>query len=316
MMGLNEHLDSLLKMQKVWEERKSPVFGISTGYPSIDQVTGGLQNGEVTILAARTSHGKTALATKIAFNIAENIMYEDIETNDRTGRVLIFSPEMTPEQLLLRQACTMAEVPSQLIRTGLATPLEVEAFKEAVRTLRNLDPIVYLKATGSVDVGDLVMQVENMNSNGPPVKLVVVDYLQRLTAGGRNGAYDKASHISFAIKDLANRQKVPVLLCSQLNRSPEKRKDKDDPEAQYPELSDLRDSGRIEEDADAVWLLWRPNKLTTEHTEASDMQQGLIRIAKNRHGPVAAIPIRFYPHLTLFKDAGLDRVEYDGGSSA
>lgn len=314
MPNLNKALDELIHLQQFWQVNQSPVWGQSTGYPSIDKVTGGLHKGEVSILAARTSHGKTALATKIAFNVAEDVLMESVQEGETTGQVLIFSPEMTDVQLMMRQACMMSEVPSNRLRTGKASEEEVAAFLEAVETIRLLDSVLTIKATGSVDVHDLSAQVETRHAAGPPVRLVVVDYLQRLSAGARSGAYDKASEISFTIKDMANRQNIPVLLLSQLNRSPEKRKNSDDPEAQYPELSDLRDSGRIEEDADSVWLLWRPNKMSAHEEDDNEAQQGFLRIAKNRNGAVAGIPIWFYPRITLFRDAGVDRVEMDGGS--
>lgn len=312
MAKITKSLDELLLLEKVWHERQSPVWGTSTGYPSIDRITGGIHNGEVSLLGARTSHGKTALATKIAFNIAEVTLNESIQEREQTGQVLIFSPEMTAPQLLMRQACAIAEVSANRIRMGIAEDWEREAFHEAVEMIRHLNDIVHLSASGSVDLFDLVNQVEQKHASGPPIKLVLIDYLQRLSAGGRNGAYDKSSLISTTIKDMANRLDIPILLLSQLNRSPEKRKSKDDPESAYPELTDFRDSGRIEEDADNAWLLWRPNKLTANPDDDS-AQQALLQIAKNRNGSVGATPLWFYPHLALFKDAGVDKVKMDGG---
>lgn len=311
MGNLNRALDELVQMESVWRENKSPVWGQSTGYPSIDRITGGLHKGEVNILAARTSHGKTALGTKIAFNVAVDILVESIQAGYPTGQVLIFSPEMTEVQLLLRQACADAEVSANKIRMGTATEEEREAFLEAVETLRHLEPYITIVASGSMDVFDLVAKVEQKAAQGPEIRLVLIDYLQRLSAGPRSGAYDKASMISTTIKDLANRQNVPVLLLSQLNRSPEKRKS-DDPESSYPQLSDLRDSGRIEEDADSIWLLWRPNKLTAK-PEEDEAQSGLLQIAKNRNGALGALTLWFYPQLALFRDAGVDKVQMDGG---
>lgn len=312
MAKINRYLDELLDLEKTWNEKKSPVWGISTGYPSIDRITGGFHKGEVTLLGARTSHGKTALGTKIAFNVAEQILTETIQEGHVTGQVLIFSPEMTAPQLLMRQACALAEVSANRIRMGIADEWEREGFHEAIEMIRHLDDIVFLSASGSVDLFDLVSQVEQRHAQGPEVKLVLVDYLQRLSAGGRSGAYDKSSLISTTIKDMANRLDIPILLLSQLNRSPEKRKDKDDPESAYPELTDFRDSGRIEEDADNAWLLWRPNKLTSSPDDDS-AQQALLQIAKNRNGSVGATPLWFFPHLALFKDAGIDKVRMDGG---
>jgi replicative DNA helicase len=310
---INRAIDKLVDFSDMRRKEPSSVWGMSTGYPSIDKVTGGLHNGEVSVLAARTSHGKTALATKIAFNVADDVLMESVQAGHTTGQVLIFSPEMTSEQLIMRQACMIAEIPSLGINDGTASKEDYEAFLEALEMLRNLDEVVYLKATGSVDVNDLVQTVEQRNSAGPPVKLVLVDYLQRLRVDSIRSSYDKASAISFAIKDMANREHVPVLLLSQLNRDVEKRKKGGDADDVFPELSDMRDSGRIEEDADSVWLLYRPNKLTGQ-IEDSLAQQGILSIAKNRNGRVAAMPLWFYPNLALFVDAGLDKIEVDGGT--
>lgn len=311
MIKLNKALDELLKLEEVWNERKSPVWGQSTGYPSIDRITGGLHKGEVTLLGARTSHGKTGLATKIAFNIAEDILTESIQEREQTGQIMIFSPEMTAPQLLMRQACALAEVSANRIRMGIAEDWEREAFFEAIETIRLLEDYIKLEASGSVELMDMVEKIERAHDK-MPVRYVLVDYLQRLSAGGRNGAYDKSSLISTTVKDLANRLDIPIMLLSQLNRSPEKRKSKDDPESSYPELTDFRDSGRIEEDADNAWLLWRPNKLTGAGSE-EEAQQALLQIAKNRNGQVGATNLWFYPHLALFKDGGVEKVKMDGG---
>lgn len=309
---LHSAIDSLLDLAQVWHARQSPVWGIPTGFSSIDVVTGGLHEGEVTILAARTSHGKTSLASQIAFQVAMDTLEESVANGDTSGQVLIFSPEMTAEQLLLRQACQFAHVPSYLIQQGRASAEQRLAWVEALEGIRELAPVMKVVAGRSLDVSEVVSAVDSAQHLGPPVRLVLIDYIQRLTAGvGNGGAYDRASRISLMLKDMANSHNIPVVALSQLNRGAEKRGKDDDPDSQLPQLTDLRDSGRIEEDADSVWLLHRPNDLRRDG--ASGAQAATLIVAKNRNGPTAVIPLYFEAHLTKFTDGSPDRVTMDGG---
>ena len=302
MAGLNAQIDRLLKLQRVWHENKSEVWGISTGFPSFDRLTGGLHKAEVCILGARTSHGKTALANQIAFDIALRLAVQSADAGETVGQVLMFSPEMSSNMLLLRQACVLARVPSNKIRTGTATQVELEAFHEAIALLRLLDPVLTVKAGDQLSAQEISTQVETTAATGAPVELVVIDYLQYLTAGlsgGAGNAYSAASAVSKEVRVMANRMEVPVLLMAQLSRAAAKRAQSDDPDDQLPQLEDLRDSGKIEEHADTIALMHRPNVLADDQTKP---QKAIIVVRKNRNGEVGNFNLFYYPFITRFED--------------
>lgn len=303
MAGLNKQLDRLMNLQAVWQENKSDVWGVSTGFPSIDRLTGGLHPAEVFILGARTSHGKTALANQISFDVAMRLALQSAEAGEITGQVLMFSPEMSSNMLLLRQACVMSKVPSNKIRRGTADEKEIEAFREAIQLLRHLEPVLTISAGDQLSAQEISTQVEALQATSAPVHLVVIDYLQYLTAGlggGGGNAYSAASAVSKEIRVMANRLEVPVLLMAQLTRQAAKRAaSSDDPEDALPQLEDLRDSGKIEEHADTIALMHRPNIITDDQTKA---QKAIIAVRKNRNGEVGTINLFYYPHLTLFED--------------
>lgn len=299
MAGINAQLDRLLSLQKIWHENKSDVWGVSTGFPSFDKLTGGLHPAEVTILAARTSHGKTALANQIAFNIALRSALGEADP----GQVIMFSPEMSSNMLLLRQACVMAQVPSNKIRTGTATDTDLEAFYGAIELLRALEPYMTIKAGDQVSAGEISTFVESQKATGLPILTVVIDYLQYLTSGlggGGGNAYAAASAVSKEIRVMANRLEIPVLLMAQLTRAAAKRaQNSDDPEDALPQLEDLRDSGKIEEHADTIALMHRPNIITDDQTAA---QKAIIAVRKNRNGEVGVFNLFYYPFITRFED--------------
>jgi replicative DNA helicase len=301
--GLNKQLDRLIDLQKRWHENKSDVWGVSTGFPSIDKLTGGLHEGEVFILGARTSHGKTALANQIAFSVAMKLALESADQGEVAGQVLMFSPEMSSNMLLLRQACVLSKVPSNKIRRGEASETEVAAWYEAIQLLRLLDPVITVSAGDALSAQQITTEVEAAQATGAPINLVVIDYLQYLTAGvtgGGGNAYNAASAVSKEIRVMANRLEVPVLLMAQLTRAASKRANSsEDPEDALPQVEDLRDSGKIEEHADTIALMYRPNVITEDQTKA---QKAIIAVRKNRNGEVGVIDLFYYPHLTLFED--------------
>lgn len=291
-------LSRLDNLEVQWKEKQSDVWGISTGFPSIDRLTGGFHNGEVFVLGARTSHGKTALGNQMMFSVVDQIAEESIEAGEMTGQVVVFSPEMSDYMLMLRQCSVMSQVPSTNIRRGVATPEEEEAWEEAKQLLRIYDPYVSLVAGRDLSAQEIVTIVETKAAKGVPVRLVVVDYLQYLTnAGGRDNSYEQISAVTKELKDLANRRDLPVLVLSQVNRRGAQ--NHDDEDENVPELHELEGSGKIEARADTVALLWRPNKIGLDPT---DPQRALIRIGKNRNGPVGIVPIYYYPAYTRFRD--------------
>jgi replicative DNA helicase len=293
-------LDKLDVLEQEWMTNQSDVWGTSTGFPSIDKLTGGFHNGEVFVLGARTSHGKTALATQMMFAVVDEIAHESKQAGYQTGQVLAFSPEMSAHMLMLRQASVISGVPSSVIRTGTATEIQMEAWTNAKRLLRIYDPYVVLRAQGDMSVQEISTLVETKHSaSGIETKLVVIDYIQYLTsASGRDNSYEQVSGVTKEVKDMANHLDVPVLLLSQMNRKAAQ--SQDDEAEDVPELHELEGSGKIEARADSVGLLWRPNRITDQPD--SEPQKALLRIGKNRNGPVGIVHLFYYPDLTRFRD--------------
>lgn len=291
----------LLEKEQEWFTKKEPTWGLSTGFRRIDHATGGLHKGEVTVLGARTSHGKTSLASSIAFHVAEQEYLKN--RGNPSGKVLYFSPEMTAEQLVMRRACQLARVSSLDVHRGNLTEEQRQAWQMAVAAIGNLSPVMELYAGESMDISTIRGIVE---SNEGQILLIVIDYLQRLTVGVDSHLdYGRVSLISTSIKDLANRFEVPILVLSQLNRALERDRVSGNMRERRPTLSDLRDSGRIEEDADVVWLLWRD----PDQNQYVAWQDANLEIAKSRNGKTGDIPLRFYPEYTLFEDPPSQELE-------
>jgi replicative DNA helicase len=287
---IGQAVRELLALEERWSASPSPVWGLPTGFTSLDLVTGGLQPDELTVLAARPSIGKTSLAIQIAFSVALHLL----ETEDE-GQVVFFETEMTAQQILGRYASQISGVPTRLLQCGLASPEQRERWREVVEHAAIFERVMALKAGRTVEVDDIYGFVAT-ESKIRPVRLVVIDHVQRLRAGFREDSYARTSYAVLRMKDLANHFSVPVLLLAQLNR----RSESTNGELKEPTLADLRESGRIEEEADNVWLLYRPTRRVTGNQIAT------LSLAKNRNGPTAEIELLFVPELTLFRDLGDD----------
>jgi replicative DNA helicase len=299
--SLNVALDRLLELEAIWRENQSIVWGTSTGFPSIDAVTGGLHDGEVMVIAARTSQGKTALANQIAFNVAEQIA-EESGAGKPTGKVLIYSPEMDETMIALRHASVMSLVPSTLIRRGVASEVQLDAWNEAVDVMRLFDPFISIRASEDMSVQDIVADVQSKWSGSTPIRLVVVDYLQYLSSmSGKDNSYEQVSSIIKTLKTAANKFKVPMLVLSQMNRKAASNDEED-----VPELHELEGSGKIEARADTVGILWRPVRLDENPNEA---HPATFAIRKNRNGPVGLVTLNYIPALTMFRDPEWPREE-------
>lgn len=284
-------------------ERQSPVWGLPTGFTSLDNLTGGLHPGEVTIIGARPSVGKSSLISQITFNASIALYEESLALGEAAGQIIYFSPEMSPEDLIRRQASQITNVPLTRIRNGDLTVEELELVQDAMETVLDLGQVLKMEAGEAVIIGDLVNTVTIANRSGPKVRLVAVDYLTRIDAGlGGGSEYSAANLISRRLKDMALSQESPVIVGAQLSRKGDRRgNDDDDPTANYPRLTDLRDSGRIEEDADAVWLLHRDNELRAL-TGHNGVDAAALIVAKNRNGPVGIVQLMFRPDVTSFTE--------------
>jgi replicative DNA helicase len=277
--------DNWSRIEKVFMGGRQ-ITGLATGYPELDRETAGLQPSELIILAARPSMGKTALA----LNIAENVAVHNRQT------VAVFSLEMSKESLLLRLLASHAKVDAHKFRTGFVK--HDDWAKVAVSLNELADAPLWIDDSASASVLEMAAKARRL-ARDKNLALVIVDYLQLVTARGRFGnRNEEVSSISRALKAMAKELKVPVLVLSQLTRGPEK--DKRD-----PQLADLRESGAIEQDADVVLFINRPDFFNKEAPEEERNKTKLI-IGKQRNGPTGVLHFVFNNRFTRFEVAAPD----------
>lgn len=283
--------DTMAVVEKIRETGRASV-GIQTGFANIDRVLLGLKDKCLYILAARPSMGKTSLAMNMVENIA-------LRQGEQARRVGVFSLEMDRESLCWRMLCCRAGVDSKRVSQGY---ISVDGQRSMTMAARELEEAgLFLDDSSGLDVKDLRVRARRMvKRNG--VGLLVIDYLQLLHCreAARHGKQIETAAISSTLKELAKELGIPVMVLCQLNRGLENR-DK----SGRPRLSDLRDSGAIEQDADVVMLLHRPCKIAT-NDESDDERLAIVEIAKNRCGPTAEVRLNFEAVLTQFRDRAMD----------
>jgi len=275
LIALNKAIDQT----ELWARQNSGLglLGVSTGFDKLDQITNGLQPGQVMILAARPSKGKSALAWQIASHIAY------------AGPVAYFSLEMDARSLVLRALCQQTAIPiSDLARNNIP-PQAQESYDAAVANLRTQQ--LHVDERGSVTMHALKSRCKRLHRK-EPLKLIVVDYLQLMTAKQATTREQEVSQISRSIKALAMDLGVPILAVAQLNRSIEMRTG----EQSRPTLSDLRDSGQIEQDADIVGMVW----WGWEHCADLPPNDCELIVRKNRNGPLGTMIIDWKPEQVKF----------------
>ncbi|MGA7371945.1 MAG: replicative DNA helicase [Methyloceanibacter sp.] len=289
--------------------RDGGLSGLATGFTDLDQRMGGLQPSDLIIVAGRPSMGKTALATNIAYHVAQTYRRDpDSEVAVDGAVVGFFSLEMSAEQLATRIISERAYIPSERIRRGRIESEEFDRIVEVSQELQNLP--LYIDQTGGITVAQLAARARRLKRQRD-VGLIVVDYLQLLSGSSRRaaeGRVQEVSEITTGLKALAKELHVPVLALSQLSRQVEQREDK------RPQLADLRESGSIEQDADVVLFVFReeyyverrqPRENTEEHKQwqqEMDLVTGKaeVIIGKQRHGPTGTVRLQFTPEFTRF----------------
>jgi len=279
--------DGYERLEKIFSEGRR-ITGLATGYIGLDNETAGLQPSELIILAARPSMGKTALA----LNIAENVGLRNREP------VAIFSLEMSKESLLLRLLASESRVDAHKFRTG---HMNRDDWGKVTAALGNLgEAPIWIDDSASSTVLEMGAKARRLKRDRG-LSLMIVDYLQLVvpTGSGRNtNRQEEVSSISRALKGLAKELKVPILVLSQLTRAPER-------EERKPQLADLRESGAIEQDADVVLFINRPNFYKTDLPE-EDRAKAEIIIAKQRNGPTGTLNFVFLARHTRFEEAAPD----------
>ena len=280
---------ALTMIEKYWE-RKGELGGLATGFADLDKMTDGLHGGEMIIIAARPSMGKTSLA----MNIAEHV---SLELKLPVG---VFSLEMTAESLIMRMMCSQARVNLRSIREGFMNESD---FPKLMNTsgLMARAPL-FIDDTPGLSILQLRARARRM-AQQHGIKLFVIDYLQLLNSTARRAQENRQQEIadiSSGIKALAKELNVPIIVLAQLNREIEKDK------SRKPRLSDLRESGSIEQDADLVGLLYKPNAGEDEDGAATEESDGLpvnLVIAKQRNGPTGDVHLTFIKPYTRFESA-------------
>ncbi len=317
-MTFGTALTNAIEMANNAYARQGGLSGIATSLRDLDSKMGGLQSSDLIILAGRPSMGKTALATNIAFNVAKAYRTEkQPDGTDKTidGAVVgFFSLEMSAEQLATRILSEQAEISSEKIRRGLIDEAEFGRLVQVSRAMSEIP--LFIDQTGGLSIAQLCARARKLKRQHG-LGLLIVDYLQLLTGSARRseGRVQEVSEITVGLKALAKELEVPVIALSQLSRQVEQREDK------RPQLSDLRESGSIEQDADVVMFVFReeyyvertkPSEGTAEFQDwMAKMQivsgKAEVIIGKQRHGPVGSVTMAFEGSFTRFSDLARDQ---------
>ncbi len=296
--------------------RKGKLSGIDTGFSGINRQLGGLNKSDLVVLAGRPGMGKTALATNIGFNAAKSTKLENNEA------ILIFSLEMSAEQLAQRILAEQSTIDSHKLRSG---DIDDKEFSKLVITQNNIHNLpFFIDDTPAISVGQIASRARRLKrTNG--LGLIIIDYIQLIQgskASEFNGRVEEVSKITRGLKSLAKELNVPILALSQLSRAVEQREDK------RPILADLRESGSIEQDADVVMFVYReeyyldksePSQREGENQESFNERftkwqdrrnnaegKAEIIVSKQRHGPTGVIQVQFEAKLTRFMDLAFD----------
>jgi len=297
--------------------RDGKLSGIATGLRDLDARMGGLQSSDLIIVAGRPGMGKTSLATNIAYNVAA--AYQgDVQPDGSVkaingGMVGFFSLEMSAEQLATRIIAERTEIPSSTIRRGGISEDEFERIKDISIELQNLP--FFVDETGGLTIAQLAARARRLKRQRG-LDLLVIDYIQLLQGGGRrsDNRVQEITEITTGLKALAKELNIPIIALSQLSRQVESRDDK------RPQLSDLRESGSIEQDADVVLFVFReeyylankePRPGTEEHLKWMTEMQAVhgkaeLIIGKQRHGPTGTVQVQFDANVTRFGDLAQD----------
>ena len=303
LVKFDEAMKMTIEMASNAYKNDEGIVGVPTGLTDLDDKLGGLHKSDLVIIAGRPSMGKTALATNIAFNSAKKI-----QDDGRKSTIAFFSLEMSSEQLSTRILAEQSRIKSNDIRRGR---ISEEQFDKFIETSKNISELpLYIDETPAISIAALSNRARRIKRLYG-LDMVVVDYIQLMRASNfREGRVQEISEITQGLKALAKELSVPVLALSQLSRAVEQRDDK------KPQLSDLRESGSIEQDADVVMFVFReayylerkePQPATVDHAEWQSKMDDVsnraeVIIGKQRHGPTGNVFLEFEAMFTKFKD--------------
>ena len=280
--SLRDILESYFDRMELVHEHKGTVVGVPAGFHDLDELTGGLQKSDLIIVAARPATGKTSFILSVAHNAA------------RAGKNIgVFSLEMSQEQIVQRLLSIESGVDMQRLRLGYMSDTEWERLNDAFGRLAEVP--IFIDDSAALSVMEVRSRARRLQAE-VGVDLLLVDYLQLMQgrrAGGSDNRVQEVSEITRGLKQLARELDCPVIAVSQLSRAVESRQN------HVPMLSDLRESGSIEQDADIVMFIYR-EELYNPDTERKGIAE--IHVAKHRNGPTGVVPLRFFPETTRFAD--------------
>ncbi|MDQ3442434.1 MAG: replicative DNA helicase [Chloroflexota bacterium] len=283
--SISDVLDKFFDQLDYLQQNRGEVVGVPTGFSDLDKLTGGLQRSDLLIVAARPSMGKTAFALGMAYGAA-------VQHGRKVG---VFSLEMSAEQLVQRLLATETGVDSHRLRLGNIDDSEWDRISRAFGRLAEAE--IYIDDSANASVMDVRSKARRLQAeNG--LDLIIVDYLQLMSGRRTDNRVQEISEISRGLKGLARELNIPVVALSQLSRAVETRAD------HRPMLSDLRESGSIEQDADIVMFIFRDDKYD-ENSEKKGIAE--LIIAKHRNGPVGSVNLRFFERTARFADLELYR---------
>jgi replicative DNA helicase len=311
-------LTTALEMAAHAYQRDGKLSGVATGLRDLDRMMGGLQRSDLVILAGRPGMGKTALATNIAYNIAkawEGEVRPDGRIESVNGGIVgFFSLEMSAQQLATRIISEQTEIPSHRIMRGEIDPGDFDRIAETAREMEQIP--LYIDETGGLSIAQMAARARRLKRQRG-LDLLVVDYIQLLQGSSRRaqeGRVQEVTEITTSLKALAKELNIPILALSQLSRQVENREDK------RPQLSDLRESGSIEQDADIVMFVFReeyylknrePRPGSEEHFKWQAEMEAVhgraeVIIGKQRHGPTGTVGMQYKADVTRFADLATD----------
>ena len=301
-------LKQTIEMASAAYKNDSGIVGVPTGLRDLDDKLGGLHESDLIIIAGRPSMGKTSLATNIAFNAAKNL-----QDSGRKSSIAFFSLEMSSEQLSTRILSEQARIGSNDIRRGRISDEQFDKFLETSKNISELP--LFIDETPAISIAAMSNRARRIKRLFG-LDLVVVDYIQLMKGSSNNndGRVQEISQITQGLKAIAKELSIPVVALSQLSRQVEQRDD------HKPQLSDLRESGSIEQDADVVMFVYRegyylqrkePREATVEHAEWQAKMNEVAHLAeviigKQRHGPIGKVTLEFEERFTKFKDTQIN----------
>ena len=308
LIKFDDAMKQTIEMASAAYKNEGGIVGVPTGLRDLDDKLGGLHQSDLIIIAGRPSMGKTSLATNIAFNAAQNI-----QDNGKKSSIAFFSLEMSSEQLSTRILSEQARIGSNDIRRGRISDEQFDQFLETSKNIAELP--LFIDETPAISIAAMSNRARRIKRlHG--LDMIVVDYIQlmRGTTYNKDGRVQEISQITQGLKAIAKELGVPVLALSQLSRQVEQRDD------HKPQLSDLRESGSIEQDADVVMFVYRegyylqrkePREATVEHAEWQAKMNEVAHLAeiiigKQRHGPIGKITLEFEERFTKFKDTQIN----------